>query len=125
MRPEPRKEYAEMSNVAVVTGALVAGIVGGTLFAAGIVAYPRSAAPNPAVTQAGPPMGAIITGPSGAAMVMPPGYGPGVMMTSGEPTTPATRQSADGLVPLTQPQSAASIPVRDPTLVRYELETRE
>ncbi len=111
-----------MSNVAAVTGALVAGIVGGSLFAAALVAQPRVASQSPPVA---PVPGALMTSPSGAALVMPPGYGPGVMMTSGEPTTPLARQSADGLVPLTQPQVAAPLPVRGPTVVKYEVETHE
>jgi nitrite reductase (NO-forming) len=114
-----------MSNVAVVTGALVAGIVGGSLFAVGLVARPQPVGQGLASVPAGPVPGAVMTSPSGASMVVPPGYGPGVMMTSGEAPAPAERQSAQGLVPLAQPQSAAAIPVRGPTLVRYELETRE
>jgi len=112
-----------MSNVATVTGALVAGIVGGSLFAAALVGQPRAT-----VSQAPtmpPAMSGMMTSASGAAMVMPPGYGPGVQMTSGETQPKAERASAAGLVPLPQPQVATALPSRGPTLVKYEVETHE
>src|SRR4051812_4912477 len=102
MRREPHKEHLEMSNVAAVTGALIAGIVGGSLFAVGLVARPQTVQ-SPVAAPAGPVPGAIMTSPSGAAMVIPPGYGPGVMMTSGEAPSTTARQSAEGLAPLAQP----------------------
>src|SRR5919205_1845337 len=111
-----------MSNVVPITGALVAGIVGGSLFAAALVAQPRGTTQTAPVP---PAMTGMMTSASGASMVMPPGYGPGVMMTSGETPAPAARQSADGLVPLPQPQVAAPLAVREPTLVKYEVETHE
>ena len=111
-----------MSNVAAVTGALVAGIVGGSLFAAALVGRPAPVAPGPALP---PGMADIMAGPSGASMVMPPGYGPGVMMTSGEQAAKPARQSADGLTPLPQPVVAAPLPQRGPTTVQYEVETHE
>ncbi|MGE3908701.1 MAG: copper-containing nitrite reductase [Chloroflexota bacterium] len=46
-------------------------------------------------------------------------------MTSGEPRKNPERQPADGYSPLPQPQIAAPIPVRGPTLVKFEVETRE
>jgi nitrite reductase (NO-forming) len=109
-----------MSNGIVFGGALLAGVLGGSLFAAALVAQPRVAS-----TPVAPVPGVMMTSPSGASMVMPPGYGPGVQMTSGEPTKPAARQSAEGLVPLAQPQVAAPLPTRGPTLVKYEVETHE
>jgi nitrite reductase (NO-forming) len=111
-----------MSNVAAVTGALMAGIVGGSLFAAALVGRPAPVATSPVLP---PGMTGMMTSASGASMVMPPGYGPGVKMTSGETTAPAARQSSEGLIPLAQPAVAVPIPQRAPTLVRYEVETRE
>ena len=114
-----------MSNVAVVTGALVAGIVGGSLFAAGWSPSPRSAAPRPGGHPGRTADGCHHRrGPSGAAMVMPPGYGPGVMMTSGEPTTPRRRANPPtGSCRWPSPRAQAPIPSRAPTLVKYEVET--
>src|SRR5699024_5618590 len=77
---------------------------------------------NPALP---PGMTGMMTSASGASMVMPPGYGPGVKMTSGETAAPAARQSAEGLTPLAQPVVAPPIPRRGPTLVKYEVEPRD
>jgi nitrite reductase (NO-forming) len=111
-----------MSNATVITGALVAGVIGGSLFAAALVAQRRTLNPAPTLP---PGMAGVMTSPSGATMVMPPGYGPGVMMTSGEAAAKPARLSAEGLVPLPQPQVAAPLPTRGPTLVKYEVETHE
>ena len=112
-----------MSNVPVITGALVAGIVGGSLFAAALVAGPRVA--NPAAAPA-----PVVTGPGGPAVVVPPIPKPGAALTTGgaaaeAAVAPKTRQSAEGLAPLSQPRVEAPIPQRGPTLVKYEVETRE
>src|SRR5262249_28611255 len=97
-----------MGNVAAVTGALVAGVVGGSLSGVTLAARPAPVVPNPVMP---PGMAGMMAGPSGASMVMPPGYGPGVMMTSGESSAQAReRQSADGLKPLAQPAVAPPIP---------------
>jgi nitrite reductase (NO-forming) len=114
-----------MSNVAAVIGGLVAGVVGGSLFAAALVGQPRAAIqPTVAPVMQMPP--GMMTSPSGATMVMPPGYGPGVKMTSGEESKPAApRPPADGYAPLPLPDVAAPIAARGPTTVKYEVETRE
>src|SRR5215212_6832948 len=113
-----------MSNVATVTGALAAGIVGGSLFAAALVARPAPVATTQAPAMP-PGMTGMVSSASGASMVMPPGYGPGVMMTSGEAPKTATRQSSEGLAPLAQPVVAAPLGQRGPTTVKYEVETHE
>jgi nitrite reductase (NO-forming) len=111
-----------MSNAGAVVGALAAGIVGGSLFAAALVAQPRVTAEAPVLQM--PP--GMMTSPSGASMVMPPGYGPGVKMTSGDETKPeVVRATADGYAPLPLPQVAAPVGVRPPTTVKYEVETHE
>jgi nitrite reductase (NO-forming) len=137
MRREPRKEHAEMSNVATVTGALVAGIVGGSLFAAGLVARPTTVSPSTPATQpsgqtigAPPAPGGVVAGPGGPAVVVPSIPKPGVALTTSgtaaeDASQTKTRQSAEGLVPLAQPRVAAPIPQRAPTLVTYEVETTE
>jgi nitrite reductase (NO-forming) len=131
MRCEPRKEHAKMSNVAVVTGALVAGMVGGSLFAAALVARPQ---PGPLSTQAGASSvtapAPVVPGLGGPAVVVPPLPKPGAALaTSGGADEPQSevksRQSAEGLTPLAQPRVEAPIPQRGPTLVKYEVETRE
>jgi len=71
------------------------------------------------------PIGGTVNSTSGAAMVMPPGYGPGVRMTSGEQRKPGDRQQPEGLKSLPQPLMAAAIPVRPPTLVKIEVDTPE
>jgi nitrite reductase (NO-forming) len=114
-----------MSNVAAGIGALVAGIVGGSLFAAALVAQPRTIAQPGPVAPIVMPVGGNVNSTSGAAMVMPPGYGPGVRMTSGEQRKPGERQQPEGLKPLPQPLMAAAIPVRPPTLVKIEVDTPE
>jgi nitrite reductase (NO-forming) len=126
-----------MSNVATVTGALVAGIVGGSLFAAALVARPPASSPNTAGAQSGgqttvaPPVpGGIVTAPGGPAVVIPPLPKPGAALTTSGPVAgaeaaPKARQSAEGLVPLAQPRIEAPIPQRGPTLVKYEVETTE
>jgi nitrite reductase (NO-forming) len=115
-----------MSNVTTVVGALVAGVVGGSLFAAAIVAQPRAASQTTAVAPVMQMPPGMMTSPSGASMVMPPGYGPGVKMTSGDESKPAApRATADGYTPLPQPQVAAPLGVHPPTTVKYEVETRE
>ena len=40
-----------MRNVATVVGALIAGIIGGSLFAAGVVARPQAVTQGPTATQ--------------------------------------------------------------------------
>jgi nitrite reductase (NO-forming) len=125
-----------MSNVATVSGALMAGIVGGSLFAAALVGRPPSVAPSTAQSQpagqtvgAPPAPGGMMPVPGGPAVVMPNMPHPGMAMAPGSQPAPATevkeRPSAQGLVPLAQPQVAAPIPQRAPTLVKYEVETRE
>ena len=64
-----------MRNVATVTGALMAGIVGGSLFATGLVAHPPAVSPGTTATQpsgqiiaAPPALGGIVTGPGGPAI---------------------------------------------------------
>lgn len=119
-----------MSNVAIVTGALVAGIVGGSLFAVGLVARPQPVGQGPAsMQQTAPGPAPVVTGPGGPAVVVPPLPKPGTALTTsgvaeGE-STAKTRPSAEGLVPLAQPRIEAPIPPRGPTLVKYEVETRE
>jgi nitrite reductase (NO-forming) len=114
------EEDRKMSNGIVFGGAILAGVLGGSLFAAALVAQPRAP-----LQPAAPMPGMMVTTPSGATVVMPPGYGPGVVMSSGEPTKPASRQSAEGIPRLGQPQAAPPLPVRGPTLVKYEVETLE
>jgi nitrite reductase (NO-forming) len=120
-----------MGNIGTVMGSLAAGVVGGSLFAAALMGRPAptammNPAMNPAMSPALPPgMTGMMSSASGASMVMPPGYGPGVKMTSGEAPSGTARQSAAGLVPLPQPVLAAPIPQRAPTLVKYEVETHE
>lgn len=111
-----------MSNVATGIGALLAGIVGGSLFAAALVAQPRPAT-QPVVA---PAPGNVVTSASGAAMVMPPGYGPPVQMTSGEPRINKEREPVPaGLKALPQPQVAAPIGVRPPQTIKMEIDTPE
>jgi nitrite reductase (NO-forming) len=125
-----------MSNVATVVGALIAGIIGGSLFAAGVVARPQAVTQGPTATQiagqtstAPPPPGGIVIGPGGPAVVVPELPKPGAVVTAGGATQgdpqAKSRQSAGGLAPLAQPLVAAPIPARGPTLVKYEVETRE
>ena len=111
-----------MSNVAAVFGALTAGIVGGSLFAAGLVAQPRTVVQAPPVAAA---PGSAVTSVSGASAIVPPGYGPGVTMTSGEPRKSAERQPADGYATLPQPEMAPPLGVRGPTSVKIEIDTPE
>ena len=120
-----------MSNTGIVVGALVTGVLGGALFAAGLVARPQMPMPmmtaNPAgqvVTQpGGPPL------PGGPAVVLPDKQ-PGAIVSTAPPTglteapKPA-RQPATGLAPLAQPRIEAPIPQRGPQLVTYEVETHE
>jgi nitrite reductase (NO-forming) len=126
-----------MGNVAVVVGALTAGVVGGSLFAAALVARPPVASPMMGVAQpAGQIVGAptgpggVIIGPGGSAIVAPSLPKPGAVATTAgadgrEVSQPRTRQSAEGLAPLSQPRIEAPIPQRGPALVKYEVETRE
>jgi nitrite reductase (NO-forming) len=120
-----------MSNVATVTGALVAGIVGGSLFAVGLVARPQtvgqSTQPSGSAVTAPAP---VVAGPGGPSVVVPPLPKPGAALTTTGPAgeaeaAPKLRQSAEGLVALTQPRVEAPIPLRGPTLVKYEVETTE
>ena len=122
-----------MSNATAVTSMMVVGIVGGALFAAALVGQPRAAIQGPGVGAGGPAIAApvpIAAGPGGPAAVLPPIPKPGAALTtaggSAEAASATTaRQSADGLVPLAQPQLAAPLPQRGPTLVKYEVETVE
>jgi nitrite reductase (NO-forming) len=124
-----------MNNVATVIGAFVVGIVGGSLFAAGLVAQPPVAPHAPMTAQSGGP--AVVVPPAAQGMGSMPGEPaatapevpkPGAVTASGavqgEPRA-KTRQSAEGLAPLAQPLIEAPIPQRGPTLVKYEVETRE
>ena len=111
-----------MSNVGTVVGALVAGVVGGSLFAAALVARPAPVVTAPGAAVQLPP--GMMTGPSGASMVMPPGYGPGVKMTSGDKPS-GERVNVDGLARLPLPQAAPPIGVRPPQTIKYEVETKE
>ena len=108
-----------MSNLAAVMGALTAGVVGGSLFAAALVAQPRMIT-SPAAAPA-----AEVASVSGASTLVPPGYGKGVVMNSGEQRKPGEREQVEGLSPLPVPLMAPAIPVRPPTLIKYEVETRE
>ena len=123
-----------MSNVATVTGALVAGIVGGSLFAVGLVARPQTVGQGPtAAQQSGQAVTApapVVIGPGGPAVVAPPLPKPGAALTTSGPTAeaeaaPKLRQPAEGLAPLAQPRLEAPIPQRGPALVKYEVETTE
>jgi nitrite reductase (NO-forming) len=126
-----------MGNIGTVVGAVTAGVVGGSLFAAALVGRPYVVTPTTGTTQSpeqvvgSPPApGGVVTGPGGPAIVVPALPQPGaVAATAGAGGTdvaqPGTRQSAEGLVPLAQPRIEAPIPQRGPTLVKYEVETRE
>jgi nitrite reductase (NO-forming) len=126
MRCEPGKEQTEMSNGATITGALVAGIVGGSLLAVGLVARPQTVGQGPTTAPA-----PIVAGPGGSAVVVPPLPKPGAALTTSgsaaadAEVAPKTRQSAEGLVPLAQPRVEAPLPRREPMLVKYEVETTE
>ena len=124
-----------MNNVSVVVGALIAGIVGGSLFAVGVVARPSGTLHAPMTVQSGGPavvmppvvpgMGPMHGGPAAIAPEVPkPGAVTASGAVQGEPQA-KSRQSAEGLVPLSQPRIEAPIPQRGPTLVKYEVETRE
>ena len=124
-----------MNNVSVVVGALIAGIVGGSLFAVGVVARPSGTPQAPMTVQSGGPavvmppvvpgMGPMHGGPAAIAPEVPkPGAVTASGAVQGEPQA-KSRQSAEGLVPLSQPRIEAPIPQRGPTLVKYEVETRE
>jgi nitrite reductase (NO-forming) len=110
-----------MSNVATITGALVAGIIGGSLFAAGLVARPQPIGQG--VTAPAP----VVTGPGGPAVVVPPIPKPGgaVTTTGDGAQAAAPRATAEGYTALAQPQVAAPVGVRPPTVVTYEVETHE
>jgi nitrite reductase (NO-forming) len=123
-----------MSNVPFVTGALVAGIVGGSLFAVALSARPPTVGPSQTASQPGGQTvtapAPVVTGPGGPAVVVPPFTKPGAALTTSEAasqaeTAPQIRQSAEGLAPLAQPRVEAPIPQRGPTLVKYEVETHE
>jgi hypothetical protein len=92
-----------MSNVVTAVGALIAGVLGGSLFAAALVAQPRIAmqAPVAAPVVQMPP--GMMTSPSGATLVMPPGYRPGVQMTSGDESKPAAPRLGRWLRPASAP----------------------
>lgn len=123
-----------MSNVATVTGALAAGVLGGALFAAGLVARPQGLATTPTAGQPGgqvvtAPGGNIVTAPGAPGVVLPDLPKPGAMTATGGKADPVAetkvRPPAEGVVPLTQPRVAAPIGQRGPQLVKYEVETRE
>src|SRR5687768_12226170 len=99
-----------MGNVATVTGALLAGIVGGSLFAVGLVARPQtiSQTPQPSGAAVAAPA-PVVTGPGGPAVVVPALPKPGTALNMSGPAAeaeagPKLRQSADGLVPLAHPR---------------------
>jgi len=123
-----------MGNIATVVGALTAGILGGALFAAALVARPPLMMPNTTAMQPGsqtvvapPAPGGVVTGPSGPAAVVPPMPKPGAAQLPGSAGAPEikVRQSAEGLTPLAQPRIETPIPARGPALVKYEVETHE
>lgn len=123
-----------MSNTGMVVGALVTGVLGGALFAAGLVGRP--AMPMPIATAAGQMVmqpagqylpGSAVTGPN-VTLPDKPDKLPGAVTAPGltVPETPKkVREPALGLSPLLQPQMAAPIPQRGPQLVKYEVETTE
>ena len=81
-----------MGNVATVVGALTAGILGGSLFAAALVARPRLMTPNTTAMQ-----------PGSQTVVAPPA--PGGVVTG--PRRPGRRRTADCRNPV-RPSSPAS-----------------
>ncbi len=100
-----------MKDITIVSGALVAGILGGSLFAAMVVGAPRPIVP---------------TAPGGPSVVMPgmPMAPVGMPGMSDRPA--AARQPAPaGVGPLPAVQVAPQLPVREPTAVKYEVETKE
>ncbi|MCC7369534.1 MAG: nitrite reductase, copper-containing [Chloroflexi bacterium] len=107
------------STTVAVIGGLTAGIVGGALFAASLVARPQPLGPSVTVPQ-----------PGGPAINVPQAPAPDVAVTTANAvgTAVATiknRPSAAGLTALAQPKIEAPIPQRGPQLVKYEVETTE
>jgi nitrite reductase (NO-forming) len=126
-----------MGNVATVVGALTAGILGGSLFAAALLARPPMMTPGMAPMQpaslsvaTSPGANDVLGGRGGPSVDSPalpkPGAAPDVTGVDTRPGgQPQARQSAEGLAPLAQPLVAAPITRHEPALVKYEVETHE
>ena len=115
-----------MRDVTIISGALVAGIMGGSLYAASLIGgqHPRQAttASQPAIVAPAPNApGVVAVGPGAAAVAAPVLSQPELVA---KPVK--DRQSAPAeLKPLPLPQVAAPVGARPPQLVSYEIETKE
>jgi nitrite reductase (NO-forming) len=120
-----------MKDIPIVSSALLVGIVGGSLFATTLFG-PPSATPR-ATTQPGsaltaPPApgapGVIAVGP-GVPAVAAPAIGSLGTTAQAAQAKPERQSAAPELRPLPPVQIAAPLGVREPTLVKYEVETRD
>ncbi len=116
-----------MKGIITISGALISGILAGSLFAAAVVGQPWAAAqvgggPSILVPQAPGVPGVVATGPGGPAVALP---APALSKPAAAEQAAQRQPAREGLAPLAAPRIAAPLPVHEPQLVAYEVETTE